>query len=94
MNDTIKRAASLFNKEEAKRLYDAVYEHEYVRVDFHTFNVGTYITCEYSNDLNYLLEMEGCAEHGIFNTVDLGKAVWECAPEDVVNYYRELVWDE
>lgn len=91
MNDTIKKAASLFNKEEAKRLYDAVYEHEYVRVDFHTFNAGAYITCEYGDDLDYFLGMEGCAENGIFNTADLEKAVWKYAPEDVVNYYRELV---
>lgn len=89
--NTIKEAIRLFQKDDVEKLHDAMSECiEYVRVDFHIFNVGAYVTCEYSNDLEYLEMMDGCVEYGIFETYSLFDAFMEYGKQELKEYYDGL----
>lgn len=51
----------LFQEIEVENLFKALdLCKEYVRLDLHVFNVGAYVTCSYSNDLESLSQAEGC----------------------------------
>lgn len=51
----------LFQEIEVENLFKALdLCMEYVRLDLHVFNVGAYVTCSYSNDLESLSQAEGC----------------------------------
>lgn len=90
--NTLKEAVRLIDsKEEVWRLHEALSKCiEYVRVDFHIFNVGAYISCEYNNDLEYLEMMDGCAEYGIFETYSLFDAFMEYGTKEMKEYYDGL----
>lgn len=89
--NTIKEAIRLFQEDDVEKLYDAMSECiEYARVDFHVFNIGAYITCEYSNDLEYLEMMDGCAEYGIFETCSLFDALMGYGTKELKEYYDKL----
>lgn len=88
--NTIKEAIRLFQEDDVDKLYYAMLECiEYIRVDFHIFNNGAYVTCEHSNDLEYLEMMDGCAEYRIFETCSLFDAFMEYGTKELKEYYDE-----
>jgi hypothetical protein len=57
----LREFVELFDKNEVKNLFNALSSCiEYVRIDLHVFNIGAYVTCLYSNDLESLSQTEGC----------------------------------
>lgn len=57
----LREFVELFDKNEVKNLFNALSLCiEYVRIDLHVFNIGAYVTCLYSNDLESLSQTEGC----------------------------------
>lgn len=58
----LREFVELFDKNDVKDLFKSLSLcMEYVRIDLHVFNVGAYVTCLYSNDLEQLSTMKGCA---------------------------------
>lgn len=48
----LREFVELFDKNEVKNLFNALSSCiEYVRIGLHVFNIGAYVTCLYSNDL-------------------------------------------
>ena len=63
---------------------------EYVRLDLHVFNVGAYVTCSYSNDLESLSQAEGCNVNMIIEVPHLFEAFMEYASPEMKLYYEKL----
>ena len=65
----------LFQEIEVENLFKALdLCMEYVRLDLHVFNVGAYVTCLYSNDLESLSQTEGCNVNMIIEVPHLFEA--------------------
>ena len=83
----LREFVELFDKNEVKNLFNALSSCiEYVRIDLHVFNIGAYVTCLYSNDLESLSQTEGC----IIEVPHLFEAFMEYASPELKAYYDEL----
>lgn len=81
----------LFDENDVKNLFNALSSRiEYVRMDLYIFNAGFYVTCLYSNDLEQLSTMEGCAIYVIVEVPYLFEAFMEYASPELKAYYDEL----
>lgn len=81
----------LFQEIEVENLVKALdLRMEYVRLDLHVFNVGAYVTCSYSNDLESLSQAEGCNVNMIIEVPYLFGAFMEYASPELKAYYDEL----
>ena len=81
----------LFQEIEVENLFKALALCvEYVRIDLHVFNVGAYVTCLYSNDLEQLSTMKGCAIYAIVEVPCLFEAFMEYASPELKAYYDKL----
>lgn len=80
----LREFVELFDKNDVKDLFKSLSLcMEYVRIDLHVFNVGAYVTCLYSNDLEQLSTMKGCAIYAIVEVPCLFEAFMEF--DDFVN---------
>lgn len=71
----LREFVELFDKNEVKNLFNALSLCiEYVRIDLHVFNIGAYVTCLYSNDLESLSQTEGCNVNMIIEVPHLFEA--------------------
>lgn len=87
----LREFVELFDKNEAKNLFKALdLCMEYVRLDLHVFNVGAHVTCSYSNDLESLSTMKGCAIYAIVEVPCLFEAFMEYASPEMKLYYEKL----
>lgn len=74
----------LFQEIEVENLFKALdLCMEYVRLDLHVFNVGAYVTCSYSNDLESLSQAEGCNVNMIIEVPHLFEAFMEYASPEM-----------
>lgn len=74
----------LFQEIEVENLFKALdLCMEYVRLDLHVFNVGAYVTCLYSNDLESLSQTEGCNVNMIIEVPHLFEAFMEYASPEM-----------
>ena len=74
----------LFQEIEVENLFKALdLCMEYVRLDLHVFNVGAYVTCSYSNDLESLSQAEGCNVNMIIEVPCLFEAFMEYASPEM-----------
>ena len=81
----------LFQEIEVKNLFNALSSCiEYVRIDLHVFNIGAYVTCLYSNDLESLSQTEGCNVNMIIEVPHLFEAFMEYASPETKLYYEKL----
>ena len=81
----------LFQEIEVENLFKALdLCMEYVRLDLHVFNVGAHVTCSYSNDLEYLSQVEGCNVNMIIEVPHLFEAFMEYASPEMKLYYEKL----
>lgn len=81
----------LLTKNDVKNLFDALSSRiEYVRMDLYIFNDGFHVTCLYSNDLEPLSTMEGCAMYTIVEVPCLFEAFMEYASPELKAYYDKL----
>lgn len=81
----------LFQEIEVENLFKALdLCMEYVRLDLHVFNVGAYVTCSYSNDLESLSQAEGCNVNMIIEVPHLFEAFMEYASPEMKLYYEKL----
>lgn len=79
----------LFQEIEVENLFKALdLCMEYVRLDLHVFNVGAYVTCSYSNDLESLSQAEGCNVNMIIEVPCLFEAFMEYASPEMKLYYE------
>lgn len=78
----LREFVELFDKNEVKNLFNALSSCiEYVRIDLHVFNIGAYVTCLYSNDLESLSQTEGC---------NVNMIIEEYASPEMKLYYEKL----
>lgn len=81
----------LFREIEVESLFKALdLCMEYVRLDLHVSNVGAYVTCSYSNDLESLSQAEGCNVNMIIEVPYLFGAFMEYASPEMKLYYEKL----
>ena len=81
----------LFQEIEVESLFKALdLCMEYARLDLHVFNVGAHVTCSYSNDLEYLSQVEGCNVNMIIEVPHLFEAFMEYASPEMKLYYEKL----
>lgn len=74
----------LFQEIEVENLFKALdLCMEYARLDLHVFNVGAYVTCSYSNDLESLSQAEGCNVNMIIEVPYLFEAFMEYASPEM-----------
>lgn len=79
----------LFQEIEVENLFKALdLCMEYVRLDLHVFNIGAYVTCSYSNDLDQL--SIGNTIYTIVEVPYLFEAFMEYASPELKAYYDEL----
>lgn len=84
----------LFQEIEVENLFKALdLCMEYVRLDLHVFNVGAYVTCSYSNDLESLSQAEGCNVNMIIEVPYLFEAFMEYASPELKAYYHNR-WEQ
>lgn len=84
----LREFVELFDKNEVKNLFNALSScTEYVRIDLHVFNIGAYVTCLYSNDLESLSQTEGCNVNMIIEVPHLFEAFMEYASPEMKLYY-------
>lgn len=82
---------NLFQEIEVENLFKALdLCMEYARLDLHVFNVGAYVTCSYSNDLESLSQAEGCNVNMIIEVPYLFEAFMEYASPEMKLYYKKL----
>lgn len=75
---------NLFQEIEVENLFKALdLCMEYARLDLHVFNVGAYVTCSYSNDLESLSQAEGCNVNMIIEVPYLFEAFMEYASPEM-----------
>ena len=80
----LREFVELFDKNEVKNLFNALSSCiEYVRIDLHVFNIGAYVTCLYSNDLESLSQTEGCNVNMIIEVPHLFEAFMEYASPEM-----------
>lgn len=85
----LREFVELFDKNEVKNLFNALSSCiEYVGIDLHVFNIGAYVTCLYSNDLESLSQTEGCDM--IIEVPQLFEAFMEYASPEMKLYYEKL----
>lgn len=82
---------NLFQEIEVESLFKALdLCMEYARLDLYVFNVEAYVTCSYSNDLEYLSQTEGCNVSVIIEVPHLFEAFMEYASPEMKLYYEKL----
>lgn len=87
----LREAVELFDKNEVKNLFNALSLCiEYVRIDLHVFNIGAYVTCLYSNDLEQISTMKECDIYAIVEVPYLFEVFMEYASPELKAYYDEL----
>lgn len=87
----LRESVELFDKNEVKNLFNALSLCiEYVRIDLHVFNIGAYVTCLYSNDLEQISTMKECDIYAIVEVPYLFEAFMEYASPELKAYYDEL----
>lgn len=87
----LREFVELFDKNDVKDLFKSLSLcMEYVRIDLHVFNVGAYVTRLYSNDLEQLSTMKGCAIYAIVEVPCLFEAFMEYVSPELKAYYDKL----
>lgn len=79
----LREFVELFDKNDVKDLFKSLSL-------CHVFNVGAYVTCLYSNDLEQLSTMKGCAIYAIVEVPCLFEAFMEYALPELKAYYDKL----